>query len=155
LRAWRRRSRYDEGPHPPFELAIDRSDVVEVRSPISVGVLAVGYPGVYTSAWWYLSRKDLAAIERVQLDTRAARPAWPSLLAASLGAIVIVPPVVSAFRGSKLLLAEQRRAGLEVRYRPWLNTVPLALSMIVPALLFVDFSLRLIGVLSFVEPRYL
>lgn len=85
----------------------------KIRSPIWVSVLAVVTLGIYGAFWWYFIHRELRDYGRAKgTDELGTSPA-KSVLAVTLGALIIVPAIIGLVRGFKRVQAAQRLNGLD------------------------------------------
>lgn len=78
-----------------------------MRSPVRVWLLTLATFGLYGLRWYYIVNRELRDFDpRIQV-----RPAL-ALLSVTLGALVIVPAVVSIVHTGSRIAQAQRRAGL-------------------------------------------
>ncbi len=91
------------------------------RHPLAVWL---GLPlitlGIYYFVWWYKINDEA----RRFLNDQSIKPAR-SVLAVTLGALVIVPPFISAYRTTERIARMQERAGLPAgtRANPWISVL--------------------------------
>jgi drug/metabolite transporter (DMT)-like permease len=95
----------------------------KVRNPLGVVGLSIITLGIYAIFWYYFTNKELAEIGRVRNTDECGTSPGTSVLAITLGALVIVPPFVSVYKFAKRLQSAER-----------LTTTPEGLE---PGLLFV------------------
>jgi hypothetical protein len=95
------------------ELTIQGSGArVKVRNPWAVALLPIVTLGIYHFVWWYRVNRELrdyGEARGVDLGQNPTR----SLLALIPGFILIVPPLVSYFRGVERVQAADELAGTE------------------------------------------
>ncbi|PTL59119.1 DUF4234 domain-containing protein [Paraconexibacter algicola] len=84
-----------------------------VRNPLGVIGLTLITLGIYGIVWYYKVNKELAAIGRAKGTEEAGTSPVTSVLAVTLGALVIVPAVVSMFRTWKRLNVAEGLVGRE------------------------------------------
>ncbi|MTD45427.1 DUF4234 domain-containing protein [Conexibacter sp. W3-3-2] len=84
-----------------------------VRNPLGVIGLTLITLGIYGIVWYYKVNKELAAIGRAKGTEEAGTNPVTSVLAVTLGALVIVPAVVSMFRTWKRLNVAEGLVGRE------------------------------------------
>ena len=99
---------------------------MKLRRPWVVGVLSL-IP-FYWVCWYYAVNREMRDHGRERGDESLAgtRP-WLSVLAVTLGAFVLVPPLVSEWRTVRRIDASERLAGTRV------GSTPLTLSLVVGA----------------------
>lgn len=96
-----------------YELQIrDTQDTVKVRSLWAVALLPLVTLGIYHLVWWYRVNRELRDYGRAKGYDLGQNPT-NSLLALFPGAIIIVPPLISYWRGTKRVQGASRLAGQE------------------------------------------
>jgi hypothetical protein len=101
------------------ELAIGGARV-KVRNPWGVLGLAIVTLGIYFFVWWYFVNRELRDFGREHGDAIPVDPVL-SVLAVTIGVLLIVPPFVSAYRGGGRIKEAQRLAGLHADAMPALG----------------------------------
>lgn len=116
---------------------------VKVRSNVWPVVWTVLTLGIYGFYWWYQVNRELRDLGRIAQRPELGDSPGTSLLAVTLGALIIVPPFVSLYRGFQRIQAAQELAGIEERERlnGWIG---LALVAVGFALLFVPIVIAFI-----------
>jgi hypothetical protein len=96
----------------------------KVRNVLGVAVLGIVTLGIYTLVWWYKVNREMADLGRStgRTDELGDSPGT-SLLAVTLGALVIVPALVSLYNGFKRVQALQRISGAGEPINGWLGLV--------------------------------
>jgi Domain of unknown function (DUF4234) len=89
------------------------ASTAKVRSVVWVIVLPLITLGIYAFFWWYFIHRELRDYGRAKGTTELGTSPGTSLLAVTLGALIIVPALVSIYNGFKRVQAAQRLAGLE------------------------------------------
>jgi hypothetical protein len=86
----------------------------KIRNPVAVALLPIVTLGIYSIVWYYKINKELAAIgrDRGKSQELGDNPV-NSVLAVTVGAIVIVPAIISIVNTFKRIQAAQRLAGVE------------------------------------------
>lgn len=84
-----------------------------VRSPLGVIGLTLITLGIYGVVWYFKINKEMAAVGRAKGSEEAGTDPAKSVLAVTLGALVIVPAVISMFNSWKRLGAAERLTGLQ------------------------------------------
>jgi Domain of unknown function (DUF4234) len=84
----------------------------KVRSHVWVIVWTFLTLGIYGMYWWYQVNRELRDLGRARGTHELGDSPGTSLLAVTLGWLVIVPPFVSIYRGVQRIQAAQRLAGL-------------------------------------------
>jgi Domain of unknown function (DUF4234)/Short C-terminal domain len=95
----------------------DDTGTVKVRSPVWVVVWTVLTLGIYGAYWWYQVNRELRDLGRAKGTVGLGDSPGTSLLAVTLGALVIVPPFVSLYRGCQRVQAAQELSRVEERDR--------------------------------------
>jgi hypothetical protein len=96
------------------EVRIPGSDgTAKIRSLWAVALLPFVTIGIYFFYWWYQIHRELKDLGRARSTNELGDSPGKSLLAVTLGALIIVPALVSMYRGFKRVQAAQRLAGLD------------------------------------------
>lgn len=74
------------------------NELGKIRNPLGVVGLALITLGIYFIVWYYKVNKELAEIGRAHNSDEAGTSPVTSLLAVTLGALVIVPAFVSIYK---------------------------------------------------------
>lgn len=85
---------------------------VKVRNPWAVALLPIITLGIYHLVWWYKINKELKAYGEAKGYDLGQNPT-NSLLALVPGFLIIVPPLVSYWRGTKRVQGASKVAGRE------------------------------------------
>ena len=85
---------------------------VKVRSPWAVALLPIVTLGIYHFVWWYKINKELKAYGEAKGYDLGQNPT-NSLLALVPGFLIIVPPLVSYWRGTKRVQGASKITGRE------------------------------------------
>jgi Domain of unknown function (DUF4234) len=91
----------------------DAQSTAKVRSPIWVPVLTVVTLGIYGIFWWYFIHRELRDYGRAKGTDELGTSPGKSVLAVTLGALIIVPAIIGLINGFKRVQAAQRMNGLE------------------------------------------
>jgi Domain of unknown function (DUF4234) len=103
------------------EVQIQGSDRLgKLRNPLGVVGLTLITLGVYWWVWYYKVNKDLAAIGQARQTDECGTSPGNSLLAVTLGALVIVPAFVSIYKSCARLTAAERVTGTPQGMEPGL-----------------------------------
>ncbi len=78
-----------------------------------IGVGALAFVPFYNWIFWYRINKEMAELGRAKNTEELGTSPGKSLLAVSLGALIIVPAVMSFFSTHKRIVAAQKLAGQE------------------------------------------
>jgi hypothetical protein len=87
-------------------------DQVKIRSLWAVALLPIVTLGIYHLVWWYKVNRELRDYGRAKGYDLGQSPT-KSVLAIFPGALIIVPPLVSYWRGTKRVQGAMRLAGKE------------------------------------------
>jgi Domain of unknown function (DUF4234) len=83
----------------------------KIRSLWAVALLPIITIGIYFFFWWYFIHRELRDLGRARSTEELGDSPGKSLLAVTLGALIIVPALISLYRGFKRVQAAQRLAG--------------------------------------------
>lgn len=96
-----------------YEMKIRGTDhEVKVRSPWAAALLPIVTLGIYHLVWWYKINKELKAYGEAKGYDLGQNPT-NSLLALVPGFLIIVPPLVTYYRGTKRAQGASKIAGRE------------------------------------------
>jgi hypothetical protein len=96
------------------EVRIPGSDgTAKIRSLWAVALLPIITIAIYYFVWWYRINRELKDYGRAKGTNELGDSPGKSLLAVTLGALIIVPALVSTYRGFKRVQAGQRLAGVD------------------------------------------
>lgn len=96
-----------------YDLQIRESEHrVRLRSPWAAALLPIVTLGIYHLVWWYRVNRELRDFGRARGYDLGQNPT-SSLLAVFPGGLVVVPALVSYWRGTKRMQAAARVAGQE------------------------------------------
>lgn len=85
---------------------------VKVRNPWAVALLPIITLGIYHVVWWYKVNKELKAYGEAKGYDLGQNPT-NSLLAIVPGFLIIIPPLVSYWRGTQRVQSASKIAGRE------------------------------------------
>jgi len=85
---------------------------VKVRSPWAAALLPLITFGIYHLVWWYRINRELSEYGKAKGYDLGQNPT-NSLLALFPGFLIIVPPLVSYWRGTKRVMGASQLAGKE------------------------------------------
>ena len=88
----------------------DRS--AKVCNVVGVGALSFLFSLIYLWIFWYRINREMAAFGRSRGTDECGTSPGRSLLAVTLGALIVVPALISFYRAHKRLVATQRLAGV-------------------------------------------
>jgi hypothetical protein len=96
-----------------YELQLKSSEErVKIRSPLAAALLPIVTLGIYHLVWWYRINRELRDYGREKGYDLGQSPT-NSLLALFPGGLIIVPPLVSYWRGTKRIQGAARLGGSE------------------------------------------
>jgi hypothetical protein len=81
----------------------------KIRTPIAVPLLSLITLGIYGVFWWYFINREMADLGRANKVPELGDNPMVSVLAVTIGALVIVPPFVSLWRTCKRIETAQNR----------------------------------------------
>ena len=97
------------------EVRISGSEgTAKVRSLWAVALLPLITLAIYYFYWWYQINRELRDYGRTKGTDDLGTSPGTSLLAVTLGALVVIPALVSTYNGFRRVQAAQRLAGMEV-----------------------------------------
>jgi len=85
----------------------------KICNVVGVGALAFFFSIIYLWIFWYRINKELAAYGKSKGTEECGTSPGKSLLAVTLGALIIVPAIISFIRTHKRLVAAQKLAGVQ------------------------------------------
>lgn len=85
----------------------------KIRNIVAVPVLAFITLGIYLFFWWYFIHRELKDYGRAKGTDELGTSPGKSVLAITLGALIIVPAIISIIRGFKRVQAAQKLAGVD------------------------------------------
>jgi hypothetical protein len=85
----------------------------KIRNVVAVIVLEIVTLGIYGFFWWYFIHRELRDYGRAKSTTELGTSPGTSVLAITLGALIIVPLLVSVYNGFKRVQAAQRLTGID------------------------------------------
>ena len=145
-RAWRRRQQPADlvAPHTPYTVRLADGGQLTVRDPWMTGALSYLVP-YYLPVWWYLANRQLYRLR--QAGSPANLYPIASLLAFSeLARGLVLPPLISLWRGRGRLHAAQRAAGLTTH--SWRETARICVILLLAGALILQLPLSNIRALA-------
>jgi hypothetical protein len=88
-----------------------------------VAVLGIVTLGIYLIFWWYYANREMADYGRAKGTPELGDSPGKSVLAVTLGALIIVPAIMSIINTFKRVQAAQRIAGAGTPINGWLGLV--------------------------------
>jgi hypothetical protein len=105
------------------EVRIQGSEgTAKIRNLWAVALLPIITIAIYYFYWWYQINRELRDYGRAKSTDELGTSPGKSLLAVTLGALIIVPALVSTYRGFKRVQAAQRLNGIE-ELNGWIGLV--------------------------------
>ena len=95
----------------------------KIRSIIGVPVLAIVTLGIYLVFWWYYINREMADYGRAKGTKELGDSPGKSVLAITLGVLIIVPAVLSIINTFKRVQATQRLARNDSQVNGWIGLV--------------------------------
>jgi Zn-dependent protease with chaperone function len=96
----------------------------KIRSPWAAALLPIITLGIYALVWYYKINREMADLGRARGKTdELGDSPGKSLLAITVGALIIVPAVISIFNTGKRIQAAQRLTGIEPQMNGWLAII--------------------------------
>ena len=96
------------------EVAIPGSDKpAKIRSPWAAALLPIITLGIYYLVWYYKINREMADLGRSRNTDELGDSPVTSLLAITLGALIIVPALVSVYRTAQRIQRAQGGSGLQ------------------------------------------
>jgi len=92
----------------------------KIRNIIAVPVLAIITLGVYLVVWWYKINREMADLGRARNTDELGDSPGKSLLAVTLGALIIVPAIISIVHTAQRIQRAQRLSGVDPQLNGWL-----------------------------------
>jgi hypothetical protein len=95
----------------------------KIRSPWAAALLPLVTLGIYALVWYYKINREMRDLGRAKGSTELGDSPGKSLLAVTVGALIIVPAVISVINTGKRIQAAQRLAGISPQMNGWLAVV--------------------------------
>lgn len=96
------------------------NEIGKIRNPLGVIGLSFVTLGIYGIVWYYKTNKELAALGKARGTDELGDSPGTSVLAVTLGAIVIVPAFISIYNYCKRIDAARRLTGVQEGLEPGL-----------------------------------
>ena len=94
----------------------------KIRSPFAPALLPFPTLGIYLFFWWYYINRELRDYGKAKGTDELGTSPGKSVLAITLGALVIVPAILSLINTFQRMQKAQRLAGVEV-LNGWIGLV--------------------------------
>ena len=95
----------------------------KIRSPWAAALLPIVTFGIYAIFWYYFINREMRDLGRARGTDELGDSPATSVVAVTLGALIIVPAVVSVINTFRRLQAAQRLTGVEPQANGWLALV--------------------------------
>jgi uncharacterized membrane protein len=95
----------------------------KIRSPWAPALLPFITLGIYAIFWYYFINREMRDLGRARGTTELGESPGKSVLAVTLGALIIVPAIISVINTAKRIQAAQRLTGVEPQLNGWLAVV--------------------------------
>jgi hypothetical protein len=95
----------------------------KIRSPWAAALLPLITLGIYAIFWYYYINREMADLGRAKGTDELGDSPGKSVLAVTLGALVIVPAVISVVHTAQRIQRAQRLMGVEPQLNGWLALV--------------------------------
>jgi hypothetical protein len=105
------------------EVAIAGTEArAKTRNLWAVAILTIVTLWIYYFFWWYFIHRELRDYGRARNTDELGTSPGTSVLAVTLGALIVVPALVSMWRGFKRVQAAQRMEGIE-QINGWIGLI--------------------------------
>src|SRR3954471_12959742 len=106
------------------EIQIPGTDATaKIRSPWAPALLPFITLGIYAIFWYYYINREMADLGRAKGTDNLGDSPGKSVLAITLGALIIVPAVISIIHTAQRIQTAQRLTGVEPQMNGWLALV--------------------------------
>ena len=95
----------------------------KIRSPFAPALLPYVTFLIYAFVWYYKINREMADLGRAKGTHELGDSPGKSLLAVTLGALIIVPAVLSTIHTAQRIQAAQRLSGVEPQLNGWLALI--------------------------------
>jgi len=95
----------------------------KIRSPWAPALLPIITLGIYAIFWYYFINREMRDLGRARNTDELGESPGMSVLAVTLGALIIVPAVISVVHTFQRIQKAQRMAGIEPQANGWLGLV--------------------------------
>jgi hypothetical protein len=98
--------------------------IAKIRSPWAAALLPIVTLSIYFFVWYYKINREMADLGRARGKTdELGDSPGTSLLAVTLGALIIVPAVLSTIHTAQRIQRTQRELGIQPQLNGWLALV--------------------------------
>ncbi len=96
----------------------------KLRSPWVVAILSIITIGIYFVFWWYFINREMRDLGEATGQTEELGDSpGTSVVAVTLGALIIVPALVSLYRGTQRVQAASRAVGRSETVNGWIALI--------------------------------
>ena len=95
----------------------------KIRSPWAAALLPIITLGIYYFVWYYKINREMRDLGHARDSDELGDSPGTSLLAVTLGALIIVPAIVSVVHTAQRIQKAQRLTGVEQTLNGWLALV--------------------------------
>jgi hypothetical protein len=95
----------------------------KIRSPWAPALLPFITIGIYYFFWYYYINREMADLGRAKNTDELGDSPGKSLLAVTLGALIIVPAIISIVHTAQRIQKAQRLTGVDPQLNGWLALV--------------------------------
>src|SRR3954447_22959635 len=95
----------------------------KIRSPWGPALLPLITLGIYAIFWYYYINREMRDLGRAKGEPSLGDSPGKSVLALAVGAVIIVPAIISVINTFKRWQTAQRMAGIEPQANGWLALV--------------------------------
>ena len=92
----------------------------KIRSPWAPALLPIITLGIYFWFWYYYVNREMADLGRAKNTDELGDSPGKSLLAVTVGALIIVPAIISIVHTAQRMQKAQRLSGVEPQLNGWL-----------------------------------
>src|SRR3954447_13621968 len=95
----------------------------KIRSPWAPALLPIITLGIYAIFWYYFINREMRDLGRARNTDELGESPGMSVLAVTLGALIIVPAVISVIHTFQRIQKAQRMYGIEPQANGWLGLI--------------------------------
>jgi hypothetical protein len=95
----------------------------KIRSPWAAALLPIVTLGIYGFVWYYKINREMADLGRAKNTDELGDSPGKSLVAITIGWVIVVPAVLSLINTGKRVQAAQRLSGIDPQMNGWLAIV--------------------------------
>src|SRR6478735_9947968 len=95
----------------------------KIRSPWAAALLPIITLGIYYFVWYYKINREMKDLGQARGSDELGDSPGTSLLAVTLGALIIVPAIVSTVHTAQRIQRAQRLTGIDPQLNGWLALV--------------------------------